>query len=261
MTKRKTQWIGMAGLVAVLLVAGLAVVSVPVARTQGGTQPTMYTYVSQFQIPRALWAQYSEDTEKNFVPIAEKMTADGTLAAWSTFEHIIHTPDGYTHGAAWTSPTIAGLMKTLDEVRKGSPRPGQIAATKHEDFLMQSSMYQGGSGTPTYLRVVCQMAKADKPDDFAASLKKFLVPAFDEQIKKGAATFYALDSQYVNTGAPSLRCLVIDYPNAEGMDKWAAAIGATLGKMTASERAQFAGTTVPDSRRDILARITHSGHK
>jgi hypothetical protein len=58
-----------------------------------------------------------------------------------------------------------------------------------------------------------------------------------------------------------MRCLVINYPNAEGMDKWAAAINLTLGKMNAAEREEFASASVLDSRRDIMARITHSGHK
>jgi hypothetical protein len=247
--------------IAGLLVIVLAVMLVPAALPQMEPTPVVYTYVSQFQVPRAHWAAYSEDTEKTVVPIVEKMTADGTILSWSTFEQVIHTPDGYTHGAAWSSTTISGLMKVLDEIRKNGPRPGQVAATKHEDLLMQSSMYRVGSGTPTYLRVVCSNAKADKPGDYAATLKKLLVPTFEEQVKKGVATFYGVDEQYVNTAAPSTRCVVINYPNAEGMDKWAAAINATMSKWSPAERAEFAGSTVADSRRDIMARITHSGHK
>jgi len=105
------------------------------------------------------------------------------------------------------------------------------------------------------------MAKADKPGEFAATLKKLLVPTFEDQLKKGVATFYGVDEQYVNTGAPSLRCVVIDYPNAESMDKWAATINATMSKWTPAERAEFAASTVLDSRRDLLFRVTHSGHK
>jgi hypothetical protein len=247
-----------AGLVVVFV---LAVMLVPAALPQMEPTPTVYTYVSQFQIPRANWAAYSEDTEKSFVPVAEKSLADGTILSWSTFEQVVHTPDGYTHGAAWSSTSIAGLMKVLDEIRKSGPRPAQIAATKHEDLLMQSTMYHAGSGTPAYLRVVCSMAKADKPGEYAATLKKLLVPTFEEQVKKGVATFYGVDEQYVNTSAPSIRCVVIDYPNAEGMDKWATAISTTMSKWSPAERAEFASSTVADSRRDILARITHSGHK
>ena len=247
--------------IAGLLLIVLAAMCVPAALPQMEPTPIVYTYVSQFQVPRANWAAYSEDTEKSFVPVVEKMTADGTILSWSTFEQIIHTPEGYTHGAAWSSTSISGLMKVLDEIRKNGPRPGQVAATKHEDLLMQSSMYRVGSGTPTYLRVVCSNAKADKPGDYTATLKKLLVPTFEEQVKKGVATFWGVDEQYVNTAPPSMRCVVINYPNAEGMDKWAAAINTTMSKWSPAERAEFAGSTVADSRRDIMARITHSGHK
>jgi hypothetical protein len=34
-----------------------------------------------------------------------------------------------------------------------------------------------------------------------------------------------------------------------------------MAKWTPAERAEFAGATVADSRRDILLRITHTGHK
>ena len=247
--------------IAGLLVIVFAAMLVPAALPQIEPTPVVYTYVSQFQVPRAHWAAYSEDTEKTVVPIVEKMTADGTILSWSTFEQVIHTPDGYTHGAAWSSTSISGLMKVLDEIRKSGPRPGQIAATKHEDLLMQSTMYRVGSGTPAYLRVICSNAKADKPGEYTATLKKLLVPTFEEQLKKGVATFYGVDEQYVNTAAPSTRCVVINYPNAEGMDKWAAAINTTMSKWSPAERAEFAGSTVADSRRDIMARITHSGHK
>jgi hypothetical protein len=247
--------------IAGLLLIVLAVILVPAALPQMAPTPTVYTFVSQFQVPRANWAAYSEDSEKTIVPILEKLTADGTIGSWSTFEQIVHTTDGHTHGAAWSSTSIAGLMKVLDEIRKAGPRPGQIAATKHEDYLMQTRMYRAGSGTPTYLRVVCSNAKADKLESYSATLKKLLVPTFDEQVKNGVATYYGVDEQYVNTGAPSMRCVVITYPNAEGMDKWAAAINTTMSKWSPAERAEFLGSTVLDSRRDIMARITHSGHK
>src|SRR6202521_5294455 len=184
--------------IACLLVFVLAMILVPAALRQMEPRPIVYTYVSQFQVPRANWAQYSEDTDKTFVPVAEKLLADGSIVSWSTFEQVVHTPEGYTHGAAWSSNTISGLMKVLDEIRKNGPRPSQIAATKHEDYLMQTTMYHAGSGTPTYLRVVCSNAKAEKPDAYTEMLKKLLVPTFEQQVKAGAATYYGLEEQYVN---------------------------------------------------------------
>src|SRR5215831_5473021 len=123
------------GLLVVMVLA--VIIAAPIAIPQAEqTQPVVYTYVSQFQVPRANWAQYSENTEKSFVPVAEKSVADGTILSYSTFETLVHTPEGYTHGAAWSSTSLAGLTKVLDELRKGGPQPGQIAATKHEDYLM-----------------------------------------------------------------------------------------------------------------------------
>jgi hypothetical protein len=242
--------------VAIAVIAAIAVA--PIAISQMEPAQVVYTYVSQFQVPRANWAQYTENTEKTFVPIAERMVADGTILSYSTFEAIVHTPDGYTHGAAWSSTSIAGLTKVLDELRKGGPQPGQIAATKHEDYLMQSTMHmiKGGSGNSGYLRVVCQLAKPDRPDDYAAAIKKVLWPTFEEQFKNGTANYVGLESQYVNNSAPSLNCLVVTYPNAEGMDKWATAVSATLGRASAADREALFGSVVPDSRRDFMARIT-----
>jgi len=249
-----------ASVIAVAVCAVIVAAPMALPQMQQG-QPIIYTFVSQFQVPRASWAQYAENAEKSFVPVAEKMVADGTILSYATFEGIVHTPEGYTHGAAWSSTTISGLTKVLDEVRKGGPQPGQIAATKHEDYLMQTSMYVTGSGggAPAYLRVVCQNAKPDKPEAYAAAIKKYLWPMIEDQAKKGVVSYVGLDSQYVNTMAPSTRCLVINFPNAENMDKWANAVNATLGKMTAADRDAFYGSTVTDSRRDFVARITHSG--
>lgn len=250
----------------IVLVLLLAISAVPIALSQMSDQaPPVYTLVSQFQVPRANWAEYSSNTDKNFVPIAEKLVADGTIASYSTFETIVHTPEGYTHGSAWSSTSIAGLMKVLDEVRKVGPQPGQLASTKHEDLLMVSTQYTApgpASATAAYLRVICSQAKPDKPDDYAAALKKSLWPAFEEQVKKGIASYVGLDQQYVHTSGGSLRCVVITYPNADGMDKWASAIGETLRKMSQADREAFFGSQVADSRRDFMARITHSAvHK
>ena len=251
--------------IAVVFVLALsaAVVLAPLAFSQmEQAQPVIYTFVSQFQVPRANWAQYSENTEKSFVPIADKLVADGTILGYSTFETIVHTPEGYTHGAAWSSTTISGLTKVLDELRKAGPQPGQIAATKHEDYLLQTFMYiAGGSGKPAYLRVVCQNAKPESPEGYSTAIKKYLWPMFEEQFKKGVISYIGLDQQYVNNSAPSTRCLVMDFPNAESMDKWAAAVNATFAKMSQADRDAFFGSTVTDSRRDFMARITHSGHK
>lgn len=249
------------------LVIVLFLCSVPAALSQMEQKQTVYTFVSQFQVPRANWAQFAEDAEKTTNPIFERLLADGTIVGWSNFEAIVHTADGMTHGSAWQSTSLAGITRVLDELRKSGPRPGQLASTKHEDLLLRTEVLHASSvaaGTG-YLRVVCTVAQPGKGDDYVAAVKKYLGPTFEEQFKKGVATFYGFDQQYVNTQAPSLRCAVITYPNAESMDKWATAIDSTLNKMSAVDRKGWAdaqaNTTVPNSRRDFMARLTHYAHK
>jgi hypothetical protein len=246
-----------------LLAVVLAILISPTASSQMDAGQPVYTYVSEFQVPRAHWAAFAEDEEKSFLPVVEKGLADGTLVAYSTFENLVHTPEGLTNGATWSSTSIAGVLKTLDELRKGGPRAGQVASTKHEDFFMVSTLHHGttvANGTG-YLRVICSNAKAEKPAEYLATMKKLLVPTFEEQFKKGVATYYGIDEQYVNTMAPSERCVVVMYPNAESVDKWAVAINATLGKMSPAEREEYARATVLDSRRDLMARVTHQASK
>src|SRR3989442_3058883 len=104
------RWIGVA---VGLILAAVTIVSSPIAFSQMEPTPTVYTFVSQFQVPRANWAGYSEGTEKTIVPILEKLTAEAAIVSWSTFGQVVHTTDGYTHGAAWSSTSTSGVMQVL----------------------------------------------------------------------------------------------------------------------------------------------------
>src|ERR1700688_1665707 len=170
--------------ISALLLFVLLVTLVPATLPQTESTPIIYTYVSQFQVPRANWAAYSEDSEKSLIPVLEKSLADGSIISWSTSETVIHTSDGYTHGAAWSSNSIAGLLKVLDEIRKSAPRPGQIAATKHEDLLLQTRMYHNGTGEPTYLRGVCSLDKPDNPENYTEMSKNCFFPRLRNNSRK-----------------------------------------------------------------------------
>jgi len=250
-----------------LLVVGFIVLAAHSTRAQQAQNQPIYTYVSQFQVPRANWAQFAEDSEKTVTPILERMTADGTIIGWGIFENIVHTPEGMTHGSWWTSTSLAGINRVLDELRKGGPRPGQLAATKHEDFLMRTVFSRANpvTGASGFLRVIGVVTQPGKSDQYVDALKKYLVPTFEEQLKNGTITYYGVDTQYVNTEAPSLRFSVYTFPNAAAMDKFAAAITATFDRMNPEDRKAWEGalaeTTVPNSRRDLMARITHHAHK
>lgn len=253
----------MAGLVVVVLL----IFAVPAALSQQEQAQTVYTHVSQWQVPRANWAQFSDETQKVQDPVLQKMMADGTIIGWGDFEVSLHTPEGYTNGSWFSATSLAGITRTLEELRKSAARPGLVASTKHEDALIRSVVrhaapVSAGSG---YLRVIGSLVQPGKGADFVALIRKVIAPVAEDQFKKGNLTYFAIDEQYVITQTPALRWVVYVFPSAEAMDKFAAAVNAIFAGMSPADNKAWldglASTTVPDSRRDILARVPHYAQK
>jgi hypothetical protein len=230
---------------------------------RGQQGQTVYTYVSKFQVPGASWAQFADDTEKTTNPILQKALADGVIISWGDFESIVHIPDGYTNGSWWQATSLNGITRVLDELRKARPRPGQAASTRYEDFLLRTIDRHAApeSGASGYLRVRTVLAQPGKGGDLVAHIQKYILPAFEDQFKKGNVTYYAADEQYILTAPGSLRHFVAVYPSAEAMDKAVAASTARLVGMSADERKDYQDgldrTSVADGVRDCLARVTH----
>jgi hypothetical protein len=249
-----------------LFVLVLLIFCVPAAVPQQQAQP-IYTYVSQFQVPRASWAQFADDTEKTTNPILQKALSDGVIISWGDFESIVHTPDGYTNGTWWQATSINGITHVLDELRKAGPRPGQIAATRHEDFMLRTIERHASpqSGAHGYIRVRTTLAQPGKGGELVAHIQKYIWPVLEDQLKKGNVTYYAADEQYVLAAPGSLRNFVTMYPSAEAMDKAVAAVSARFAGMSDAERKAWqdglSNASVPDSARDIVARITHYAQK
>jgi hypothetical protein len=241
--------------------------SAPLQAQAQGNDQTVYTYVSQFQVPRASWTQFAADTDRTAKPILQRLLADGTISSWGLFENIVHTADGMTNGSWWQSSSLAGITRVLDELRKAGPSSGQLASTKHEDYLLRTVEHWGHAGNQSsgYLRVVSVSTQPGKADEYLEAVKKYLVPTFDQQLKNGNLISWSYDTQFVNTGPPSGRSLVFLYPDATTMDKAVTAVIGTINNMSPDDKKGWqdalAATTVADSRRDFMARITSSAHK
>ena len=113
----KSSLLGLAAMAAVLSATAPAA-----AQTAPATEP--YTFVAQWAVPRAQWAAYVTDFDKNTKPVLEKHAAAGTLISWGAFESIVHEKDGYTHGVWWTSTSIC-------RYREGPPRTGGVRRQLH----------------------------------------------------------------------------------------------------------------------------------
>ncbi|MFZ3342421.1 MAG: hypothetical protein WA213_16175, partial [Terriglobales bacterium] len=90
---------------ATLCILALAVACVAPALAQmsdSREKSPMYSYVSNWAIPRPQWA----DMEKNNAadgPILSKALAAGTLIGYGDDVNLIHQPDGPTHDDWWSS--------------------------------------------------------------------------------------------------------------------------------------------------------------
>jgi hypothetical protein len=195
-------------------------------------KPPMYSYIANWQIPRAHWAEMAKtfDTSK---AILDKAIADGTLVGYGNDENLVHTPDEFTHDDWWSATSMAGLMKVLDQVTASgsSSSPTLESATKHWDEIEVSRYYNWHPGAYKngYVQVAMYKLKKDAPDDAIETLSKNLIaPLLEKQLADGTIVEYEIDVAAVHTSAPGTFAIVWVCPNADGIDKVNAAIRGSM---------------------------------
>jgi hypothetical protein len=222
-------------------------------------KPAMYTYVADWQLPRAQWTEM-EKSRSATQPILDKALANGTLVGYGSDLTIVHSPDGATHDEWWSATSMAGILNVLDAVYKtGTPTSAVLSsATKHWDNIYVSRYYNWKPGTykDAYTHGASYKLKADAPDDAVATLTKNLVaPLLDKMLAEGAIVEYDVDTQAVHTETPATFFIFYITPNAEGLDKVTAALTEALKASPLSGPA-FGSMTDGSAHRDELARTT-----
>ncbi len=223
-------------------------------------EPSHYTFVAEWAVPRTNWAEFTANFEKNTRPALDRMTADGTLVDWGSYENVVHTEDAPTHGVWWSSNSIAGTEKVRTELIKQAANPA-MAGAKHRDYFLRSQIRQAKPGSGSgYLSVSSTVVQPGKGRDWRELWDKFSKPIYDQLLADGTILFYAIQVEDIHTENPGRRFIVSITPNAEAEDKVAAAFNAAAQKRSAEERraisAAFAETQVPGSHRDFFARVT-----
>lgn len=222
-------WIGLC------VVALSCFCSAPVSAQQSSQvkeKPPMYTYVSNWQIPRAHWADIMKE-ENATKSVLDKAMADGTLVGYGSDENLVHRADGYTHDDWWSSMSMAGLLKILDQFYSSgqSDTPALETATKHEDEVLVSRYYNWHSGSyqNAELQVAEYQLRRDAPDDAVDMLSKTLiVPLMEKLLADGTILEYEVDTQAVHTEAPGAFSIVWVSANPEAVDKVNAALRASM---------------------------------
>lgn len=218
-------------------------------------KPAMYSYIANWQIPRAHWAEM-EAGAAGEKAIMEKALADGTIVGYGEDENLVHSPGAETHDDWWSSMSMAGLMKVLDQLSGSGNSTSSVlsTATKHWDSVYISHYYNWKSGAYKggYVHASVYKLKADAPDDAVDSVSKHLVvPMMEKLLSNGTIVEYEIDEMAVHTEAPGTFAIVYVTPTAEGLDTVYAALMDTIKNHPLSGQA-FGSMTDDSGHRDEL---------
>jgi hypothetical protein len=257
----KSSLVGLAALAAVLSAGA------PVMAQTAAAAAEPYTYVGEWNIPRAQWGAFLSDFDANTKPVLDKLASSGVLISWGAFESIVHVPDGYSHGVWWTATSYAGIEKArLELVKSASGSASLTAATAHRDYYMRTI---AGGGKPAsgegYLNIASYLLKAGKGQEWKQLWDKNSKPMLDELVGKGALLAYSVDVEDVHTDSPMWRHVVTVSPSAEADDQYVTAFDAATAKLTPEERKtqglMMDAVLEPGAHRDAYARILRHWRK
>jgi hypothetical protein len=192
---------------------------------------SMYTYYSEWDIPRAKWADMEKTRGGNGAMV--HAFSSGTLVGYGGDETVVHTADGYTHDGWFSSMSMAGLLQTLSDLMQGGSTTTAVfaSATKHEDQVFSSHYYawKSGSWKGAYTHTAVYKLKDSAPNDAVDTLaKSFMAPLLDKLLAEGTIVEYEIDEQAIHTASPSLFFLVYITPTAEGQDRVMKALGEAI---------------------------------
>jgi len=246
-----------AGVCALMIMAASALPAC--AQDEPKEKPPMYSYVGFWNIPRGQWAEMDKNTAAE-QKILDKAVADGAIVAYGNDLNLVHTMEGATHDNWWSAMSMAAVLNVLDKFYKsGTPTSPELAsATKHSDGIFVSRFYnwRPGSYKGAYTRVAYYKLKADAPEHAVETLSKTLiVPVLEKLLTDGALVEYEIDTEAIHTEAPGAFWVDVISPNADGLDKFDAALQ-SAGKANPMRGAAFSSMVDLAAHRDSLSTST-----
>ena len=232
------------------------------AQSQSTEKPLLYTYVSEWTVPRAMWADYLKNDSAD-IDGMKKAVADGTLISFGSYAVLNHQEGQPTHGTWFSASSMANILKFLEELRTAPAATAPpLAAAKHWDYILQSRNYNSHSGTFTngYLRVGNWRAKAGSSDPDGKIMKATMVALLEKLLADGALHGYQIDEDSVHAADPGAFYIAIIANGPEGIDKFNTALD-EAEKNNPASWAGFGSTIDPAGHRDTLARVSTMTHK
>ena len=251
----------LAGVALVCLGLFGAFLAVPAAQAQQQQmEPSLYTYVAFWGVPRAQWGDI-EKAYANSRPVLEKLVADGTLVSWGSSSAVVHDPSGMTHNNWFQASSMAGILKALDALQPTAQDP-VFGNSKHFDFFLRTISHGGKAASLNsgYLVVFMWPVKPGENDAFEEIFRKYYKPLLDDGIARGSVTMYNFDVQEIHTDNPVWHYVAVVVPDAAAVDKLYASISGLIEGNAALGPAF--GTLVDfAAHRDMLAHIISYQHK
>jgi hypothetical protein len=249
--------IGLALACPLACVAAFLLTAVPArAQSAAAEKPAAYTYVSEWAVPRAMWADYKKEDDADLEAMKKAM-ADGSIVSYGSFAVLNHQEGSPTHGSWFTATSMANLMKVLEGLRNapGATAP-VLAASKHWDFILRSTEHNGHAGTFTngYLRVARWPAKAGGNDPDGKIQRATMVGILEKLFADGALHSYTIDEEVVHSEDPGTTYVVFVANGAEGLDKFDAAL-AEIRKSNPVALAAYGTLIDSHGHRDTLAHV------
>ena len=110
-------------------------------------KPPVYTYISEWAVPRAQWAEMVKVDEQDR-SLMDKLVADGTLTGYGAYTNLIHQEGEPTHGTWFTATSEGNLLKALEAVyaQPGTTTAPVQGASKHWDYMLVGRVYNQRPG-------------------------------------------------------------------------------------------------------------------
>jgi hypothetical protein len=186
-----------------------------------GKQP-VYTYVAQWAVPRAQWADMVKVDEADR-PVLDKLVADGTLVGYGAYTNLIHQEGEPTHGTWFSAKSEGNLLKALEAIYA---QPGLVTApvqanSKHWDLILTGDIYNGKAGTwkDGYLTWSQWELKPGSMRGYSELTKKAFVPILEKLLAEGTITAYGLESEDYHQGKLGVIYEYFTVPDAASLDK------------------------------------------
>ena len=239
----------------ILCLAWAATGSLP-AQTTAHDKAPVYTYVAEWDVPRAQWGDMIKVDEQD-KPLLDKLVTDGTLIGYGAFTNLIHQEGEPTHGSWFSATSEGNILKALETIYA---HPGSVAtpvqgASKHWDQILTGNVYNSKPGATTgYLTWSRWEVKPGAMRGYTELTKKVLVPVLEKLLAEGSITSYGQLTEDYHQQKVGTVFEYFTVPDAESMDKANKALEDVF-ENTPGLIDAVRGLTEREGHRDFLTRL------